>query len=116
MPDAKKSFRNSIHSVNKHLINSNKLLVSFIHALAKGITEFKYAFMEKHNRYCLTEREKHILKFVASGLSNKEIADYLNVSTDTVKKHLQNSYKKLRVNNKIEALQKAGIIKNHPLG
>ena len=35
----------------------------------------------------LSLREKEVLKFVARGLRNKEIADKLYISTDTIKKH-----------------------------
>jgi DNA-binding NarL/FixJ family response regulator len=73
-------------------------------------------YLNKHNNEKLTKREEVVLKFVAEGMTNKKVAQKLDVTIDTVKKHLQNSYRKLGVNNKIEALQKAGIIKNHPLG
>lgn len=58
----------------------------------------------------LTDREKVILKLVARGYTNKEIAGKLSISIDTVKKHLQNCYKKLGARNKIEALRNAGIL------
>jgi DNA-binding NarL/FixJ family response regulator len=73
-------------------------------------------YLNKPNNEKLTKREEVVLKFVAEGMTNKKVAQKLDVTIDTVKKHLQNSYRKLGVNNKIEALQKAGIIKNHPLG
>jgi DNA-binding NarL/FixJ family response regulator len=56
----------------------------------------------------LSEREETILHLVAKGHMNKEIADELCISVDTVKKHLQNIYRKLGATNKIKALQKAG--------
>ena len=60
-------------------------------------------------RHELTKRETLILKFVAKGCSNKEIAGYLFISIETVKKHLKNCYQKLDAHNKIEALLKAGL-------
>lgn len=58
----------------------------------------------------LSDREKEIIQLVAKGFMNKEIADRLNISTETVKRHLSNIYKKLEVSNKIAALKKSGIL------
>ena len=55
----------------------------------------------------LTPREKEILGFLAQGFLYKEIAAELDVSYETVKKHIQNIYEKLQVQNKVEALNKA---------
>ncbi|MFN2198249.1 MAG: response regulator [Anaerolineales bacterium] len=51
----------------------------------------------------LTGREKEVLDFVARGLTNKEIAQRLFVSTNTVKKHLKSIFEKLEVNNRAAA-------------
>lgn len=52
----------------------------------------------------LTGREREILACAAAGRSNKEIADQLCVSIDTVKTHLHHIYRKLSVNGRIEAV------------
>ena len=52
----------------------------------------------------LTEREHEILACAAAGRSNKEIADQLCVSLDTVKTHLHHIYQKLRVSGRVEAV------------
>lgn len=62
------------------------------------------------NECLLTSRELDVLKLVAEGGSNKEIATQLFISPETVKKHLKNSYNKLQVRNRLEALRKAGLI------
>lgn len=54
----------------------------------------------------LTPTEKEVLELLAEGLLYKEIADKKCVTIDTVKKHIGNIYKKLQVNNKIEAINK----------
>jgi DNA-binding NarL/FixJ family response regulator len=54
----------------------------------------------------LTEREAEILKLLAEGCRNKEIADRLGVSLDTVRTHLRHVYEKLQVNSRTEALLK----------
>ncbi|MGI6400795.1 MAG: LuxR C-terminal-related transcriptional regulator [Thermoguttaceae bacterium] len=51
----------------------------------------------------LTERESQVLRHIALGLSNKEIARSLNLSIDTVKEHVQNILRKLDVNDRTQA-------------
>ena len=52
----------------------------------------------------LTEREREILVCAAAGRSNKEIAEQLCVSIDTVKTHLHHIYQKLSVDGRVEAI------------
>jgi DNA-binding NarL/FixJ family response regulator len=52
----------------------------------------------------LTEREGQILEHLAKGFSNKEIANLLNLSLDTVRTHLRHIYEKLHVHSRTEAL------------
>ncbi len=54
----------------------------------------------------LSLREKEVLELLAKGYQYKEIASKLEVSTETIKKHLKNIYHKLQVQNKIEAVNK----------
>lgn len=55
----------------------------------------------------LSERETQVLEQLSTGLSYTQIADNLFLSPSTVRKHLENIYKKLQVHNKLEAVQKA---------
>jgi DNA-binding NarL/FixJ family response regulator len=52
----------------------------------------------------LTEREREILACAASGRGNKDIAEQLYVSLDTVKTHLHHIYRKLGVDGRVEAI------------
>lgn len=54
----------------------------------------------------LTSREAEILVLLAGGKLPKEVALRLNISAETVKKHLRNVYQKTGAQNKIEALNK----------
>jgi len=52
----------------------------------------------------LTEREKAVLTHLAKGLMNKEVAEVLNISTATIRTHIQHIYEKLHVNTRVEAV------------
>ena len=55
----------------------------------------------------LTEREQQILRLVADGLSNREIADQLFLSRYTVESHVKRIYRKLAVSSRISAVSVA---------
>jgi two-component system, NarL family, response regulator LiaR len=55
----------------------------------------------------LTERERDVLKCIAEGLSNNEIAEKLVISIGTVKFHVSNVFHKLGVDSRVEAVKLA---------
>jgi DNA-binding NarL/FixJ family response regulator len=55
----------------------------------------------------LTPQELTIVRMVAGGLRNKEIADKIHISEGTVKVHLHNIYEKLHVNSRLALLRYA---------
>jgi LuxR family maltose regulon positive regulatory protein len=55
----------------------------------------------------LSERELEVLRLVASGRSNREIARELYVSLGTVKTHINNTYRKLGANSRTRAVARA---------
>jgi DNA-binding NarL/FixJ family response regulator len=61
----------------------------------------------KRARASMTEREMHVVKQVAAGLSNKQIARRLGISEKTVRNHLSRAFNKLGATNRTEAVMNA---------
>jgi DNA-binding NarL/FixJ family response regulator len=55
----------------------------------------------------LTERELEVLRLVAQGLNNREIAKQLFISENTVKNHVRNILEKLQLHSRMEAVMYA---------
>lgn len=55
----------------------------------------------------ITEREYEVLRLLASGCANKQIAEKLSVSPNTVKTHIARLFEKLEASRRTEAIQKA---------
>jgi DNA-binding NarL/FixJ family response regulator len=55
----------------------------------------------------LSERETAILEHLSQGLTNKKIAEVLFISPFTVKRHIENIYKKLQAGGRVELVEKA---------
>jgi DNA-binding NarL/FixJ family response regulator len=61
----------------------------------------------------VTPREEQVLRHVALGLSNDEIAQSLEISVETVKEHVQHLLRKLAVNDRTQAAVwavKSGVV------
>jgi two-component system response regulator NreC len=65
----------------------------------EGYLDGKKIVKDKSAWHTLTEREREILKLIAEGYKNKEVADYLCISLKTVEKHRANLMKKLDLHN-----------------
>ncbi len=64
-----------------------------------GYIEGKIRLRNKSSWDTLTQREREVLKLIAEGYKNKEIADFLCISVKTVDKHRTNLMKKLDLHN-----------------
>jgi len=62
--------------------------------------------------FALTVREKEVLRYLIEGKGNKEIAEILSISPETIKSHIKNIYRKLNVTNRIEAMK---VVTEHNL-
>ena len=70
----------------------------------KVVTSFSKFESIDENVMLLTPRENEILELLATGKMNKEVADKLQISSGTVRKHIQHIYEKLHVNTRVEAV------------
>lgn len=62
----------------------------------------------------LSPREYQIAQLVASGRSNRQIAERLAISEQTVKNHIQSIFRKLSLNNRVELTIKLQRTKGSP--
>lgn len=86
-----------VHNGNEYFSNSisEKVMKSFIN-------QTRQKSKIKYNAESLTEREIEIVKLIAEGLLNKEIADKLNISIRTVDTHKTNIQHKLKLKSSVE--------------
>jgi len=70
---------------------------------------------ESFHQAHISQKEREVIELVQKGLSNKEIAQTLYISIYTVKKHLQNIYKKLNVPNRTSLCYKLQVHQNSHL-
>lgn len=102
---------------------NEKLIISAVERVARGELFYSQLVMnilaKKHHSKNnltplpdeLTQRESQILKLLADGVTNKEIAYQLHLSTRTVDAHRRNIMEKLNVNNSAQLIR-VGIEKN----
>lgn len=62
------------------------------------------------NEYQLTNREREIASLISRGCSYKQIGESLFIAERTVTKHVQNIFDKVKVSNKLELLNRLGIV------
>lgn len=75
--------------------------------LAEAITNPASTDTLRHHRAAaelLTRRERQILALISTGSSNDEIATALSISTNTVRTHVYNLYRKIHVPNRMQAV------------
>ena len=70
-----------------------------------------WSFIQR--KYLMSPRELEIAKLVCRGLSNNQIASDLTISNGTVKTHLRNIYRKVRVNSKLNMLLNFIVTTSH---
>jgi DNA-binding NarL/FixJ family response regulator len=85
--------RSSMNHAFSYLLKSNKTSISPVNnATVKSVFP------------TLTKRENTIINLVTKGSQNQEIADQLNISTNTVKTHIYSIFRKTKSRNRIELI------------
>jgi DNA-binding NarL/FixJ family response regulator len=89
----------------------SKDLVRCITEVHEGIAslapELQTILARRDLRPALTPRELDVMRLIARGLRNKEIAAILNISSETVQSHLKAIFTKLEVTDRTAAMKKA---------
>lgn len=68
------------------------------------LDEKQWSYLQK--RYHMTPRELQVARLICEGFNNEDIAKALKIKHGTVKTHLRNIYRRVRVKNKITMLLK----------
>jgi len=103
----RQSFEQSIYLAASRIGQNGKLQTSATVSFVQG--DFAVRLAEETNRPELTKRELEILRLVAEGHSNSQLARMLWVTEQTIKFHLSNIYRKLDVANRTEASRWAQV-------
>jgi DNA-binding NarL/FixJ family response regulator len=97
---------------------SGEELTSVVHSLALGFVvapptlinqrisrqQAKVLPIDQRGQNPLTPREAQILQYLAQGMANKQIAEILKISPNTVKYHLASIYEKIGATNRADAV------------
>ncbi|WP_439183820.1 LuxR C-terminal-related transcriptional regulator [Carboxylicivirga taeanensis] len=89
-----------------HLVNQSPNSRRLLSRIGLDTSHSDLPPISHSNFYELSFREQQVIRLIAAGLRNKEIADELNISAVTVKSHLTNIYRKLDVPNRTSMLNK----------
>lgn len=85
-------------------INDDKIMKAGEDQSVVPVQALEDAISHIGDRYGLTKRELEILKTIYDGKSNTQIAEELFISESTVKAHVYNTFKKMGVKNRAEAI------------
>jgi two-component system, NarL family, nitrate/nitrite response regulator NarL len=76
--------------------------VSNVVQVVQQLTETNQQPVEPQNRFRLTARELEIVSFITQGYMNRDIAQTLSITEETVKRHLTNIFNKVGMSNRLE--------------
>ena len=85
--------------------SASEYIGRLLEALGESV-KIELAIASKLNEL-LSQRELEVLRLIADGATNKEIADELVLTVNTVKRHISNIFGKLHVSNRVQAIAQA---------
>ena len=98
--------------------NSPETIIEAIRTVMEGKSyippEIRKIYDQRTQKIGLTPREREVMEYLSLGLSNKRIAEFMNISEDGVKMHMKHINDKLGTSDRIEAFSFAlhqGIIR-----
>lgn len=96
----------TIHQAIHQAINGGSPLNPKIARKTLRMLNVQSPKVDLSEKFGLTSRETEILELLATGKTYQQIADTLFLSQGTIRKHVENLYRKLEVNNKVDAVNK----------
>lgn len=87
----------------EELLTSINDISAYVYIISRGEHQLRFSSAYLQN-LGLTRREQEIVEMIVQGRNNKEAADMLDISENTVKTHLANIYKKLGINYRTELM------------
>lgn len=99
----------------KTIINGEEFLTDTMKQQVERLNQREFgqlASEKKASSLTLTPRQLEVLKLIVKGYSNKQIANIMHLSTNTVKEHLHNIFRNLQVSNRSQCIiqaQKLGL-------
>lgn len=97
------------HALN-HIMSGNIYLPETIQRSIELLDAAQESSQEIIYKYEITSRQLEIIKLLAKGLSNLQIAKNLYISGHTVKSHLKEIFQKLQCSNRINCINKAKLL------
>lgn len=101
---AEKIYETINETLNGGAVMSPSIAVKALQALKRSNLSIP---VKANNSSELTAREIEVLEYLSEGYTNKRIAETLFISSFTVKRHIENIYRKLQVQNRVELADKA---------
>ncbi|OBZ08338.1 hypothetical protein A8L34_23770 [Bacillus sp. FJAT-27264] len=97
--------------IRQRQINTNRKSASMLYARELLLIISDYTNETASSGVPITKQELKILRMIDMGLSNKQIAEQLQITAETVKSHLKSMYRKLQVNSREQALEQGEQLK-----
>ena len=93
---------NVFHTISEGGIWIDKQIASYIFDVLKSIESNEIPAKKTLEDYNITDRERNVLKLIADGYTNSEIAEQLIISQNTVKNHVASLLNKLSVKDRTQ--------------